>query len=150
MQTCNYELIYAGEGFADILKKKEWQIRKFQTVYSKVLSVPEKHVMMTNDPKTRKDFKNGSGGGAPYVLEKKGYLPIEMSIKDSTFENNYSEYLEPEQRADLIIIDCQSVSVANETISKHIKNKYQLYAAGCKLKDVSNRKYLKCENKNAN
>ena len=142
-----------GEGFTDILKKKY----KFSVANLQISNCIFKGNECSGetcyddecDPKSRKGFKNGSAGGALYMLEKKGYLPTEISIKDSTFENNYSEYREPEQRADLVLIDCESVSMANETISKHPKNKYKMYVSGCKLKDISNSKCLKCENKNA-
>lgn len=62
---------------------------------------------------TGKGMKEGGAGGAIYLLEKKGYLPLHVAIVRSEFKNDVSEHREIQQRAEIVAHECSLLELDN-------------------------------------
>ena len=85
-----------------------------------------------------KGMTEGGAGGAMYVLEQKdGYLPMDVSIKDSTFNFDVSEHSKKELRAEIVAIECRTFELGNVAISITPPTVYKLALENVTMTNVA-------------
>jgi predicted outer membrane repeat protein len=87
---------------------------------------------------------SGTAGGAMYVLQKKGGLPLSVAIRKSAFRNDRSEHDDKDQRASIFIRDCQEVELAHEYITLAAPTLHKLHLRDVVVVNAGASSYLTC------
>jgi hypothetical protein len=94
-----------------------------------------------------KGMTEGGAGGAIYVLEKRGYLTLNVAIRGSQFKNDVSEHREKEQRAEIVAHECSLFELDNVAISIAAPTLYKLSLHNLAMKNVTGSgQALSCSN----
>jgi hypothetical protein len=85
-----------------------------------------------------KGMTEGGAGGAIYILEKRGYLPLNVAIRASEFKNDVSEHKDKEQRAEIVAVECSLLELDKVTIANASPTLYKLSLHNVAMKNVAN------------
>lgn len=99
------------------------------------------------DVSTGKGMKEGGAGGAIYLLEKRGYLAMNVLVARSEFKNDASEHREKEQRAEIVAHECSLLVLDGIAITISSPTLYKLSLHNVTMKNVSGSgQSLSCSN----
>jgi len=91
-------------------------------------------------------MKSGTAGGAMYVLQKEGGIPIFVTIQETSFKNDESNHYDKEQRAAVVMHNCKEVALVKEQLSIIAPTLYKLSLHNVRIVNSNNSTYLTCSN----